>query len=104
MPAQLNDSGSFSPDSGAVDDLMPKSTASLVVDPSTVDGLSDYQPGDTVNLTVKCKYTPPDKSGMSEMDVISVKAEPMDGGAKIHRQRMAQAGVGDSSMPTGMNG
>lgn len=58
----------------------------LKIDPNSIPELKDYQPGDTIDLTLKCKLSDQgDESGMVQADVLSVSAEPMSAGMKSMR-------------------
>ena len=82
----LNEIGNYQPDSGAYDDGN-KAEGSLMLNPSTVKGLENYEPGDTVSLTIKARYNGPSEDGLSELDIITATAGEMASGPKLHRMK-----------------
>lgn len=85
---------SYSPDNGAFDDLIEKPAGSLTVDLSTIKGMENFRPGDTVNLTVKAKIPEPqpqehdqEQPGQTELEIVSIQAQEMDRGMNLNRQR-----------------
>lgn len=87
MPAMMDDKGAYRPDSGDFDSKENAPKGSLVIDPKTVRGLEGYQPGDTVNLTLKVRYMEPNEEGMSDLEIISASAEEMDESMAMSRHR-----------------
>ena len=89
MAEMMDEEGSYKPDSGDFDDLKAKPEAQLSINPKTIEGLENYRPGDTVMLHVKAKW-PKDADmgeGLTDVQVISVRAEEMDGSMRMTRQR-----------------
>src|ERR1051326_1571745 len=59
------------------------------LDPSSIKGLEDSQPGDRVTLTIEARMGEPDEEGaMTSLDVTHVEAEPMDHAFKSTRRMM----------------
>lgn len=96
MQPTLDQNSNYKTDSGEMDD-MSKPSGSLTLNASSISGLSDYQPGDEVMLEVKARMGETDKTGMTTFDIIRVKPEDMDFGAKTNRLRETKVD------PTGTN-
>ena len=86
MQPTLDQGDSYKVDSGEMDDLT-NVKGSLRLDTSSIPGLQDYQEGDEVILEVKAKLGPVGKDGMADLQILRVKPEDMDYGAKVNRSR-----------------
>lgn len=84
----FQEDGSYNASGGDLGELQQKPKASLTLDPKSISGLEDYRPGDRVKATVEFMW-PKDgqvgEDGMIEAQVISVKPEEMESGAKAQR-------------------
>lgn len=68
----------------------PTDKVQLRLDPVSIPELKDFQPGDTVDLTLKVKLGAPGEDGMSDAEVLRVSAEAMAPAAKGMRQMMGK--------------
>lgn len=86
----FNDDGSYGVGDPDIDSMGDRPKATLSIDPASIKGLEDYRPGDRVKATVEFMW-PKDgqagEDGMIEAQVISVKPEEMEAGAKSARGR-----------------
>ena len=84
MPT-FDQEGGYKPESGAFDKYETKSKGSMSLDLSSVPGAKDYQPGDEVMLEVKARVGQSVEGGMTDLEIIRVKAEDMDSSASAMR-------------------
>jgi len=84
----FDDNGKYRTDDGDLDQFENPGQASLRVDPKNVKGLDIYQEGDDVELIVKAKVGKLDEEGLMDMQVIRVRAQDMEPGARGERQKM----------------
>lgn len=104
MRNTFKEDGSYSPESGAADDLAQKPQAELSVNLASISGLADFKPGDEAMLHMKVRIgqASPDGEGggMTTLEVVRITADPMDSGAKTERMRSAtpMAGEGDEGV------
>lgn len=86
----FNDDGSYGVGDQDIDSMGERPKASLTIDPKSIRGLEDYRPGDRVKAMVEFMWPKDgeaDDQGMIEAEVISVKPEDMEPGAKAVRGR-----------------
>lgn len=97
----FEDDGSYNAAGGDLGGLQTKPKASLMLDPKSIRGLEDYRPGDRIKAEVEFMW-PKDgevgEDGMIEADVISVKPEDMEPGAKAKRGMEPKEGAPDLMM------
>ena len=84
----FQEDGSYNASGGDLGELQQKPKATLSLDPASIRGLEDYRPGDRIKATVEFMW-PKDgqagEGGMVEAQVLSVKPEDMEAGAKAQR-------------------
>jgi hypothetical protein len=83
--------GSYDGSTGARMNEGSVGNVELRLDPSSIKGLEDFQPGDKVTLTIEARMGEPDEEGgMTSLDVTHVEAEPMDHAFKSTRRMMGK--------------
>ena len=60
------------------------------IDPSTVRGMKDFQPGDTVSLKVDATVGDTGEDGKVMLTITRIEAEPMNQAKKIGRHMMGR--------------
>lgn len=94
----FDDDGGYNASGGDLGELQGKPKASLTLDPASIRGLEDYRPGDRIKAMVEFMW-PKDgevgEDGMIEAQVISVKPEEMEAGAKAIRGRQGRPDAQD---------
>lgn len=84
MP-RFDKEGRYMNDAGE-EEMKASDKAQLSLDPASIPGLEDFQPGDTVDLTIKARMGENKGEGLVDLEVLNVKAQPMDTGAKVLRR------------------
>lgn len=85
MNSSFNDDGGYQGNTGPRVNEGTKDGVELRLDPSTIQGMEDYQPGDKVSVTIEFTLGDPGEDGMSDAQVSHVEVEPMAEGPKRTR-------------------
>lgn len=81
--SRFNKEGKFRTAQGT-DDLSGHEGISLQMDPA-YKGLSDYEEGDEVDITIKARIGAEGEDGKRQMEVLTCQVEAMPGEAKMYR-------------------
>lgn len=81
--ASFNEQGEYVDEKGMPGKPVPSDAAEITIDPSRISGLEGMQEGDEVDLKIRVKLG---GEGMSPVQVLSIKSEGMDLGAKKLRE------------------
>lgn len=81
--SRFNKEGKFRTAQGT-DELSGHEGISLQMDPA-YKGLSDYEEGDEVDISIKARIGAEGEDGKRQMEVLTCNVEPMPGEAKMYR-------------------
>lgn len=102
MNSSFDEGGRYQGSTGPRMNEGPQEGVQLRLDPATVPGMEDYQPGDKVSATIEFTIGDPGEDGMSEATVTHVSVEPMAEGPKRTRMMNRKPSMAGTNLDRGM--